>query len=99
MDEQTIANALTSGMLGPMVGSVLVLVTWIAAKYQDGVPLAEQWRAMLPTLRGALIGAAGTAAPLLIAGRPWMESLVAGLTVAFALLNLRATKPAVPPAQ
>lgn len=90
--EENIANAITSGMLGPATGGALVLVSWIAAKLKDGIPLKDQLRTALPTLRAAVAAAAGTTGLSLMGGMATMPAIATGLAVLLAMLNLRAPK-------
>lgn len=78
-----VATALTSGMVGPMVGGAIVLCSWLLARYRNGVPLLDQLKhardLLLPKLPAALASGGG----LLMIGAHWTSALSVALTALF----------------
>ena len=91
-----VADALTSGIVGPAIGAAMVLVAWIVARIKHGIPVLEQLKSaldgMVPFLPPSLLAGGGA----LMAGGTWK---VAGAVTLGALLtasNLAKAPPAPP---
>lgn len=93
MDEHTIAEALTSGMLYPTVGAILVLLSWLVARIRHGVPVLEQLKHAGLALFGALPMALSAGGAALLAGLDWRKALALTLTSMMMAAGLTAPKP------
>lgn len=93
MSSEELANHLTSGLLAPTVGAVLVLLAWLLAAYQEGVPLRDQALAALLDARKPLVAALSAGGGTLAATNDPGAALAVALTSLLALTNFRLPKP------
>lgn len=100
--QDQIAQALFSGMLVPAVGAAAILIAWLTDKLKDDVPLGEQLRAMLPTLKRGFVAAAVSFGGVLLGAEQsgvegaalWLTASSAGLGAFLSVANF--TAPRVP---
>jgi len=100
MNEQQIADALTSGMLYPTVGACLVLLSWLAARIRHGVPLVDQLKHSGALLLAALPMALSAGGVALLAGMEPMKAASLAIAALMMSAGLSAPKPPqAPPAE
>lgn len=99
---ETIAAAITSGLLWPSVGAVLVLLAILADRYRSGIDVRAQLAALWASSRRPLTTGLSTAGLALVAstlegGPTPVQALAGGLTVALVMLGARPIVPLPPP--
>lgn len=93
-----LAQALTSGALGPTIGAAVILVAWVIGKYRRGVGLMSQLQHFFDSALPVLPVALATGGGAMLAGLPARAALAAAVTVLLAGANVRRpAPPALPP--